>query len=126
MEGNTMISESRTLYAAITNTDGTEGRGYEYPIAVCESPITASRLGKGRYVQGDDCRVMPLQMIKIEGKWYVEIAAILIIRPSDDDLAEQAEIERKEAAKAARNAAIAKARAAGLSDSDIEALMRHE
>lgn len=45
---------------------------------------------------------------------------------SDDDLAEQAEMDRKEAMKAARNAAIAKARAAGLSDSDIEALMRHE
>ena len=69
---------------------------------------------------------MPLQMIKIEGKWYIEISAILIIRPSDDDLAEQAEMDRKEAMKAARNAAIEKARAAGLSDSDIEALMRHE
>ncbi len=110
----------------MTNSDLTEGRGYEYPIAVCEHHITATRLGKGRYAQGSDCRVMPIEMIEIEGKWYVEISAITIIRPSEEDLAEQADIDEKEAMKAARNAAIEKARAAGLSDSDIEALIRRD
>lgn len=121
-----MKTESRTVYATMTNSDRTEGRGYEYPIAICESLITAKRLGKGKCVQGCDCRVIEVEIIKIDGKPYIEISAIDLIKPSKEDIAEQEEIDRKEAMKAARNAAIEKARAAGLSDSDIEALIRRD
>jgi hypothetical protein len=36
------------------NSDLTEGRGYEFPMFVCESQVTALRLGRKRGVQGTD------------------------------------------------------------------------
>ena len=89
-----MKTESRTVYATMTNSDRTEGRGYEYPIAICESLITAKRLGKGKCVQGCDCRVIEVEIIKIDGKPYIEISAIDLIKPSKEDIAEQEEIDR--------------------------------
>ena len=38
------IQESKTVFIAWTNTDLTEGRGVQIPLAVCESQTTAKRL----------------------------------------------------------------------------------
>lgn len=54
------ISNKKTVWVAYTNTDCTEGRGYDIPIAVCELEVTARRLARGRHVQGSDGPVRPV------------------------------------------------------------------
>lgn len=104
--------DRKTVWVAYTNTDLTEGRGWQVPLAVCELRSTALRLGKGKYVQGCDCPVKPTEMIMVSGKWYVPACAVRIVEPSAADRAAQA-------ADKARIDAIEKARSAGLSDADI-------
>lgn len=104
--------KERTVYTVWTNTDLTEGRGREYQLAVCETESTARRLGKGRYVQGTDCRVTETTLYMIDDMWYGPVS---VTPPSSADLMEEA---RLQAAKAAIN----KARALGLTDEDIAAL----
>jgi hypothetical protein len=48
------MTEKRTVWVAYTNTDCTEGRGYDVPIAVCAAEATAVRLARKQYVQGSD------------------------------------------------------------------------
>jgi hypothetical protein len=110
------MSEEKILYVAYTNTDCTEGRGTDVPIATCESEITAKRLAKRRYIQGSDGPVREISLLQHDGKWYAPLGCINIIPPSDEDKLEIAAI-------AAKNSAMDKARAAGLTDDDIKALI---
>jgi hypothetical protein len=110
-----MMTEKRTVWVAYTNTDCTEGRGHDVPIAVCAAEITALRLGRGGYVQGHDCPVRPMDLVKIDGKWYAPSAAISVIEPTKEDVAAQAALD-------AKREAMAKAKAAGLTDADLLAL----
>lgn len=107
--------DRKTVYVAYTNSDLSEGRGHDIPIAVCESPSTAARLARGRYVMGSDGPVRPVSMLLIDGSWFIHWWAVEIIQPSKEDIAIQSIID-------ARGAAIQKALAAGLTKSDIEAL----
>lgn len=109
------MTETRTVWVAYTNTDCTEGRGHDVPIAVCAVESTALRLARHRYVQGSDGPVRPVELVKINGQWYAPGAAINVIDPSSEDAAAQDAIDAK------RNA-IAKAKAAGLTDDDLLAL----
>ena len=38
------ITDTKDVWVVYTNTDLTEGRGYQYPIHVCGSPATAERM----------------------------------------------------------------------------------
>lgn len=77
---------TKKIYIVYTNTDLTEGRGWEVPLYYCENEATAKRLGKGRYVQGTDCPYFQYQA-KAEGsKW---LAPVHIIKPSDEDLKQE-------------------------------------
>lgn len=107
---------TKSVYVAYTNTDCTEGRGYDVPIAICEMESTARRLAKKQYVQGSDGPVRRVDLVKIGDKWYAPSAAINIIKPSKDDVAMQARVD-------ARREALEKAKAFGLSDEDIKALV---
>jgi hypothetical protein len=107
--------QKRTVWVAYTNTDLTEGRGYDVPIAVCAAEATAKRLAQKRYVQGSDGPVRPMDLVKIEGKWYAPSSAIHVLEPSREDLAVQEAID-------AKRAALEKAKAAGLTDADLQAL----
>ena len=113
------IEESRVVWVAWSNTDLTEGRGTEYPLCVCLCESTAHRLGKGRYVQGTDCEVRVDTLFRVGTRWYGPVS---VVYPSPEDTAadEQAQAESKK--KLARLAALEKAKAAGLSPEDIEAL----
>jgi hypothetical protein len=111
--------KERTVYTVWTNQDLTEGRGYEYPLAVCETESTARRLGKGRYVQGSDCRVTETTLFLVDHKWYGPVA---VTPPTKEDIAAEVKLQAAKAAAAAKLAAIDKARALGLSDEDIAAL----
>lgn len=81
--------ETKTVWVAYTNTDCTEGRGHDVPIAVCSAESTARRLAKKQYVQGSDGPIRTLELVKIDGKWYAPTAAINVIEPSKEDTTEQ-------------------------------------
>lgn len=106
------MSETKTVWVSYTNTDCTEGRGYDQPIAVCATEATAVRLAKHQYVQGADGPVRQMDLVKIDGNWYAPIAAISVISPTKEDMATQKAID-------AKRAAMKKAKAAGLTDSEV-------
>lgn len=109
------MTTKKTVWVAYTNTDCTEGRGRDVPIAYCESLATAKRLAKKRYVQGSDGPVRSIELVEIEGELYIPSSCINIVAPTEEDIAEQTAIE-------AKYVAIAKAKAAGLTQSDLNAL----
>ncbi len=109
------MTEKRTVWVAYTNTDCTEGRGRDVPIAVCAAEATAIRLARKQYVQGSDGPVRTLELVKIDGKWYAPSAAIDVVEPTREDVAAQTAID-------AKRAAMEKAKAAGLTDADLLAL----
>ena len=84
--------ETKTVYVAYTNTDLTEGRGRQVPIAVCEEEVTAIRLAKGQYVQGSDGPVRPVELMKVENDWYLLASAVEIIPPTKQDKEKQQKI----------------------------------
>lgn len=107
--------ETRVVWVAYTNTDCTEGRGSDVPIAVCRMEVTAKRIAKGRYVQGSDGSVRKLELRRIDGKWYAPSHALQVIEPTKEDEAAQAALDRK-------NEVVKRAIAAGLTDEDLKAL----
>jgi len=109
------MSEKKTVWVAYTNTDCTEGRGHDVPIAVCATETTALRLARKKYVQGSDGPVRMMELLKIDGKWYAPSATINIVDPTSEDVAAQAAID-------AKREAMAKAKSAGLTDADLLAL----
>lgn len=109
------MAETKTVWVAYTNTDCTEGRGRDVPIAVCATEATAMRLARKQYVQGSDGPVRTMELVKIDNKWYAPSAAIDVIEPSREDIATQSAID-------AKRKAVAKAKDAGLTDLDLSAL----
>ena len=109
------MTERRTVWVVYTNTDCTEGRGHDVPIAVCDTEATARRLSHKKYVQGSDGPVRTMELLTIDGNWYAPSAAINVMAPTREDVAAQSAID-------ARRDAVAKAKAAGLTDADLLAL----
>ena len=109
------------VFVVWTNTDLTEGRGREYPFHVCRLEATAKRYAKGNYVMGTDCIYTKEKAYLIDNNWYV---------PGGIDAGNDADIKVEKALAAERelkikvDAAIAKAKEAGLNDADIELLKK--
>ena len=103
---------NKFVFVAYTNTDCTEGRGRDIPIAVCESEATAIRLAKGQYVQGSNGPVRKVEVIEVDGKFFYPKSAVTLVPPTKEDLAQDARLE-------AKRVAIEKARTAGLTEEDI-------
>jgi len=108
--------ESKPVYVAWSNSDLTEGKGREIVHAVCESRTTAIRHGEHQSVQGSNCRVTEELALRVGGRW---LAPTRIVPASKEDLA--VDKRRQE-----WDQAIAKGRAAGLTDADIEALQNYQ
>jgi len=108
-------SSERIVYVAMTNTDLTEGRGWQIPLAVCEAESTAIRFAKKAYVMGTDAPVEAVGLLLHEGKWYAPISIIRIHRPTQEDTSAQKALN-------AHREALEKAKAAGLTEEDIKAL----
>lgn len=108
------------VWAVWTNTDLTEGRGREYIKCFCEIEATAQRIAKGGYVMGTDGRVTQESLIRVDGKWYGP--GPLREPPSVADKQREAELSRERAARAAKAAALERARTLGLTDEEIAAL----
>jgi len=113
------FTKSKMVYVAWSNTDLTEGRGWQYPYAVCDLEATAIRLGAKKYVQGSDCPVEKIEVFLVDNKWY---GPIYVTSPSSEDKAIEAKLRAEEAALAAKMVVIEKAKALGLSDEDIAIL----
>jgi len=109
------ITDIKEAFVVWTNTDLTEGRGWQYPAAVCESETTAIRLAKGRGVMGSDCGVEPAPIFKIDGLWY---APAKIESPDKNDLSVDAQRVEKRAAEE-------KAKSLGMTPDEIIALARN-
>lgn len=107
------ISEVKAVYVAWGNTDNTEGRGQSYPLAVCDSETTAKRLGQKKGVQGMDCHVSEEGAFKINGTWQT---AARIHQPSDED-------KKNDKRRLDKRWALKKASDAGMTDTDIKALL---
>ena len=114
-----------TGYVVWTNTDLTEGRGSEYPLAICETLSTAMRLAKGKYVMGSDCRVNEVTLYRTklsERGFYHWFGPVRIIEPSKEDLEKENFLREQKEKEEARKAILEKARALGLTDEEIKVL----
>lgn len=107
------IQDTKIVYVAWTNTDLTEGRGSSIPLFVTEIPETAYRLGAGKSVMGSPCPVTSEIAIKVKNRWLIP-GQIICSSREDESLKAKREL---------REAAIDKAKAAGLSDEDIKVLV---
>lgn len=113
------IQSSKDVFVVWTNTDRTEGRGTEVPIAVCEKKATAIRLSTGQGVMGSDARIEKSVAVRIKNQW---MACVRIHAPTrEDDIVQQNEDKAKILAEA-REAAIAKAKELGMTDEDLKIL----
>lgn len=112
-------------YVAYNNTDGTEGRGAEYPFVVSWNEETAHRVGKGEYVMGGNCPVKKMVALKVtDGSFFGEcwLAPVRFEKPTKADEAKEAKKWIDETRKKKRDEAIEKAKKLGLSDEDLKAL----
>lgn len=110
-----MSEQKEVLWAVYTNSDLTEGRGRQYVAHFCKLRATALRLAKRGYVQGTDCPVAPVTVLVLDGKLVLPMSLIEVANPSREDEAAEAQLLAKEAA-------IEKARAAGLTEDEIKLL----
>lgn len=106
---------NKTFWVTYTNSDLTEGRGREIPLAVCELKSTAIRLGKNNYVQGSDCPVRQMELFEHEGKLYVPFSIINVIPPTKVDIVKQETEDKK-------NEVLSRIKQAGFSEEDIKIL----
>lgn len=105
------ITAVRKVVAVRSNRDLTEGRGEEYQKALCETQATANRIGRGGYVQGTDCPTRPQMLFQINGQttWF---GPVDVVKATDNDFKRQAIMNEQQAA-------IERAKSAGLSDDDL-------
>lgn len=106
------VKDHVDVYVVYSNRDLTEGRGEEYPMAVCTHKSTAMRLGKNGYVQGSDCPIEKRRAVKVGGLAFFPASAVHIHHPTAEDL----NLEKR---WATREAVLKKLRDAGLTEQDI-------
>lgn len=112
-----MSADTKTVYAVYTNSDLTEGRGTQTVLCVCEIEATAIRMAKGKYVMGTDAPIQPITVERHGEKWFYPTSAVSVVPPTAADVARQELLD-------STTAAIARAKAAGLHDADIELIRR--
>ncbi len=112
-----MSTSIKQVYVAFTNSDCTEGRGYDIPIAVCELEITAMRLAKNQYVQGSDGPVRSFEVKDLDGVKYIPVVAVPLHKATKLEQEAQNLLDSK-------RQVIAKAKAAGLTQNELDTLSR--
>ena len=113
-----VVEKVKDVWVVYTNTDLTEGRGYQYPKYVCENKFTAIRMAKGQGVQGCDAEVVQMVAIMLanRGGW---LAPVEIYSAAEEDKQKQKEYERQQEIEKQKAEVIERAKALGLSDEDI-------
>ena len=104
--------ETGPAWVVETNTNLTDGCGYNFPLYIAETEATARRLGKGGYVQGTNCPIRQIELIKVKGQWY---GPVLIHVASKEDKFEQSRIDREKQV-------LARAKELGLTEAEIKVL----
>ncbi|SNZ21701.1 hypothetical protein [Cohaesibacter gelatinilyticus] len=115
----TDIAEERIVFAVMTNTDLTEGRGHQYVKHYCWLKATAVRLAIRSYVQGANSPVREQVAYRIGGTWYLPGK---IEKATEADKIAQASIDEKQEAADKFDRAVEAAIKAGLSEEHIQAL----
>lgn len=105
-------SNPRKAWVVWINSDLTEGRGFEIPLAICEIEATARRLAKGASTQGSYGRVEMIPVHKNGRLWY---GPVVLKAPSREDKQFQKQLDMAYEAHA-------KALEAGLTREEIAAL----
>jgi hypothetical protein len=110
------------LYVVFTNTDLTEGRGIQVPVAWSRNKYTAQRLAKGQGVMGSNAEVKSVDTYDVLGVEYIPLACVHVKYPSkqDEDLQKQDEDLQKQEEE--RNNTIAKMKALGVTDEMLQGL----
>lgn len=103
------------------NTDLTEGRGMQVPVAVCRTEATALRLAHGADVQGSNGTVHETILLKEKGDWY---GPVRIIEPNSADEITERALAREREARAKKMEVLNRAKALGLTDEEIEVLKK--
>jgi hypothetical protein len=113
--GNIMITkfqESKPVFAVISNTDLTEGRGKSKIMGLFYSESHAFDEGKGKFVMGSNCPIIKFRTFIIDNQLYGPVS----VPVSPDHYLEEDEKNQR------KQEALDKAKALGLTDEEIEAL----
>lgn len=105
-------SDMKSVFVVMQNSDLTEGRGHEEPIAVCGHALTAIRLSHKQGVMGTNAAVVETLAFKIAGVWYAPARIVDMNRQDQLNLGGYVK----------QQLALKKAREAGMSDDEIAAL----
>jgi len=105
-----------------STTDLTEGRGRDYPYAICKSKSTAMRLAIGRYVQGSDCPITTVSCLDVDGLLYFPVDKMDITLPTKEDKANDAAEQQKLLLEQKREAVKQKAQRLGLTEEELSLL----
>ena len=112
------IIDEKKGYATISNTDLTEGRGSEIVVCISDNEITAKRMGESRYIQGGDCPIEEVTLIKLNldgrQRWYGPIK----LQPSTDSDMKKAEMLKR------KKIAIEKIKSLGMPEEEIKQLLK--
>lgn len=106
------VQETKPVWLVISNTDLTEGRGYQRITHICVSMETAIRVGKKGYIMGSDCPIEEAVGFKINNKWYYP--GVEILESSEDSKNRLKRVKLEEVLK--------KAVTLGLSEEEIKTL----
>lgn len=104
----------KTVWCVVTNSDLTEGRGYQYVKHVCELEATAIRLAKKAGVMGSDASVQAMKAYRIGLVWFY---------PSTPESGTRQDVYANEHLQA-RKGALERAKALGMADADIALLQK--
>ncbi len=112
----------RDAWVVYTNTDLTEGRGYDYPMAICSIEATANRLARGAYIQGTMAPIKKITIMQnIWGEW---VGPIHLIEATKEDLHIQKCIDEENKIIREKQAILEKAKRLGLTDEEIKTLSK--
>lgn len=100
-------------WCVISNEDLTEGRGGPVIVAVCRLEATARRLALRRGVQGTNATVQAVPIWRVDG---IQYGPIYLVPATEQDTATQTALD-------AQRQALGRARALGMTEPEIMALM---
>jgi len=110
----------KQYFVVLTNSDGTEGKGRTYPLAITTILSTAIRLSKGKYVQGTDCPIEEITAFLIDDKWYFPFVAVNIVLPTKEDLQKDEELKAEKEKKEKYEKTLLKIQQLGVSQEDLD------
>lgn len=73
------VTDRRSYYVALSNTDPNGWGGRNIPVHVCELEATAKRLAEGIGPNGTDGRVKKIKAIKVDCEWLVPVHDVVSV-----------------------------------------------